>query len=461
MKKIRWSDILTGIAIASFLGYKLIHLVFRFGDGSAYIYMAQAVLQGLLPYRDFFLADPPFLVLFLVPFKLLFGEHLLLFQALPIVLEAASALFLYLLVRGKLARFSWIAPVIYVSSFAVLAVSDYLTGIQLVIFLLVLGLWCQQKSHPIFAGIAWGLATLTKFYAIPVVLGFAGYLIIKNQWPVLRKIAIGIIASGIIIFGPFLLLAFQEVWKFTFVHQFNRPPGLARGAVWGFFLAKHWALAAFAVIGLFLGRQKHLYLPFFLILLFLLLFQDIYFVYLELLLPFLVLFAAETFEWLSEKISRGHPAALLLAVSFVFPVIYSSFEYVNDFQKRGRFLNARAVAAAVRKLPSGADLYGSHEVAPLLALLSGRKLFGNVIDTNPQAFASGGLNQEKISSEAVKQEIYLIGRITQWPEYGFGPTGFEGYFARDLFEKSCKPVQSFVSLSNEQDNKIAIYECYK
>ena len=94
-KWLEWSAAAGSIAV--FLSWKLTHLVFRFGDGNAYIYMADALWRGMLPYRDFFLADPPVFVLLLAALKPVFGGHLILYQAIPVVLEAGAALLLFLL----------------------------------------------------------------------------------------------------------------------------------------------------------------------------------------------------------------------------------------------------------------------------------------------------------------------------------------------------------------------------
>lgn len=460
MSRRRISDSLAVAIILTFLVWKFSHLAFRFGDGNAYLYMAEVLRGGLLPYRDFFLADPPFLVLFLEPFVWLFQSHLLWMQALPVVLEAGAAVFLYLVARGtRYGAAAWFAPVIYLSSFAVLATSDFLTGIQLVMFLLALGLWCQKKNWLLVAGICWSLAILTKLYALPLVLGFVAALVIARKWRELRRIFFGMAIATAVVLGPFLVISFSVFFKTVIIHHLNRPHGLSKLVVWGFFIAKHWGLLALAVMGMFLARRWNWYFPLAFAAIFLLVFQDLYFVYLQVLLLPIIFFALDAFSWLTEKIKQNSSVALLVAVSFFFPVAVPAFAYFDDFQERGRFLNAPKIAATIADLPQPWPLFGSHEVAPLLALLSGRPLFGNVIDTNPQAFASGGLNREEVTQAAVAEGVYLVGRFTKWPQWDGKTTGYEGYFAVELFEKYCEPIRDFVSLSREQDNVIGIFEC--
>jgi hypothetical protein len=131
------------VGLVAFLIYKLINLSFRFGDGDAYWYMANSIWNGILPYRDFFIADPPVFLLFLAELKLVFSAHWILYQALPIFLEAVNAGILYLLLRDKL-KLAWLAVPLYLFSFTVLGTSFFTTGDQLTILFCLLA-WFAEK----------------------------------------------------------------------------------------------------------------------------------------------------------------------------------------------------------------------------------------------------------------------------------------------------------------------------
>src|SRR3990167_1659434 len=98
-KKEFYKIIFVFVTITFFLLFKFSNLSLRFGDTNAYLYMADVLWKGILPYRDYFLADPPFLVLLLAFFKLIFGKTLVLFQTLPILFEAGTAIVVYLLLK--------------------------------------------------------------------------------------------------------------------------------------------------------------------------------------------------------------------------------------------------------------------------------------------------------------------------------------------------------------------------
>src|SRR3989344_8549406 len=111
-----WRSLFVIGTLGLFLYIKLGNLSLRFGDGNAYIYMAKAINDGLIPYKDFFLADPPVFPYFLSLIRLFVGDHLIIFQIIPLLLEIASALLIYLYLRNKGLNWAPVAPLIYLFS---------------------------------------------------------------------------------------------------------------------------------------------------------------------------------------------------------------------------------------------------------------------------------------------------------------------------------------------------------
>ncbi len=126
---------------------KLAHLEFHFGDGNVYYYMADRLLQGTLPYRDFLIADPPLLVILLAGIKLLIGNQLILFQTVPLILESITAVLLFFLSRQQLPKLAKFIPALYLFSFLILSTTDYLTGLHFVNCLIVLAYFFRKKPY--------------------------------------------------------------------------------------------------------------------------------------------------------------------------------------------------------------------------------------------------------------------------------------------------------------------------
>jgi hypothetical protein len=126
----------------------------------------------------------------------------------------------------------------------------------------------------------------------------------------------------------------------------------------------------------------------------------------------------------------------------------------------GIFNNPKEIATALQNAPDNFPVYGVQEVAPLVALMSGRTIFENKIDTNTQNFVAGTQNKTEISKNAVKNGIYLVARVGEYPDLNIHDTGFELYFDTDTFKAFCTKYKSF-DRPNLTDNlnKVTIYRC--
>ncbi len=462
---------------AVFLLLKITGLTFRFSDGNIYLYMAKAIGEGFWPYRDFVLVDPPFLVFLLTALRALIRDHFLAYQVIPAVLEAGSSILLYVLLRLRGNKLSFLAPLLYLFSFTVLATSDYLTGVQLAVFLMLMAIFLYEKNKSIWSGVLWALAALTKLYVAPAILGFLIYNIWRKEFAKLGRIITGGALTTVVFLGPFLFTAPTQVYKYLWVMHFNRPAGLDKWNVWGFFVSHEWFLLATAAAGIYFCFKKTklhrdapigksatgeyllwLFIP---LLAFFLVYKDVYYLYLDSLLPYLLIFSFIFLNWLYEKDIRARMALAVVAVMGFSSLTGFIFNYYQVTRADGQFPNALEVAAYVKTLPPEFDLYGGQEMVSLVALLSGRKLFNNYIDTNAQIFATNTLDLEQVSNEAADKGVYLIGRLADHPELGIQNYGSEGYFAKDVFEKYCKEIKDFPNGNQELLNKIVIFKCSK
>ena len=208
---------------------------------------------------------------------------------------------------------------------------------------------------------------------------------------------------------------------------------------------------------MFKTKNKLWILPLIFSITFFLLYKDLYYLYLHILMPFFVILAIELLEFLFEKQKELFYLAIFIFITIFF---YSTYSYTNEYQKEGIFNNPEEVAEVLRNIPDSLPIYGVQEVAPLVALMSNRQIFNNIIDTNTQNFAAGTQDKDKISNEAVRSGIYLVARVGYYPEQNIVDTGFEGYFDKEIFKKYCTNYKSFERPSwNDPLNQITIYRC--
>ena len=447
--------ILTG-ALAIFAVWKLSLLHFTFGDENVYFYMSNAILHGLVPYKDFVFADPPFFIYLLAAFKAMFGSHLILFKTLPILFDSLSAIIIYLILRKK-NIFAILGPVFYLFSFTVLSTSDYVTGAEVMIFFVLSAIYLDQNKKHFWSGVFWALACLCKLYAGPALLGFLLYKLVSKEFLPARNIILGGVLTSMVILLPFSILFPHQVFYDLMVHQLHRPTGINKWNIFGVFLNFEWFLIISGLFGIFITKNKQWIYPFIFSTLFFLLYKDLYYLYLHLLLPFIVLLAIETVDFLNKK---REELAWIFIVFYVGVAMYSILGYVNIYQPEGIFNQPEAIAEALKTAPENFPIYGAQEVAPLVALLSGRKIFDDVIDTNTQNFLTGAENLDQISENAVKSGIYLVARVANYPDQNIHDTGYEGYFEENIFKSSCKLYKSFDRTTPDDPlNQVAIYKC--
>jgi hypothetical protein len=454
------SQLLIFGSIATYLIYKLSNLDYYFGDGNGYFYMAQAVIDGLVPYRDFLIADPPLLIYLLAAIKAVIGANLVLFLAVPPILEATSSYLIYLNLKKRSISLAFLAPLLYLFSFAILSTSDYVTGLHFVILLVNAAILLKNK--PIVSGILWGLATLIKLYTIPGFLAFLGWLVWKKDWQTLKKTGTAYVLTGAAVMSPFMAIAPIEVIEHTILHQFSRPPGISKTAVFSFFVVKDFPLLIVGLLGL-IWLKKRLWLALFASwLLFYLIFKDLYYVYLGKLIPWIAMGTVVTLEAIKNKWPKndlGKNITLSLLMLILLSHIPALINYNQQFRLDGRFPHAPEVAEYVKQLEPTLPLYGSHEVAPLIALMTNQKLFNNYIDTNAQIFGSGALDKKTVSEEAAEHGVYLLTKVANLEINADLDAGFDGYFDPEVFQAACERLTIIDGPKRELFTDIGIYWC--
>lgn len=191
-------------------------------------------------------------------------------------------------------------------------------------------------------------------------------------------------------------------------------------------------------------------------------FQDLYYVYLGKLVPWLVLGAMLAIEAIANKWKKddlGKKLAVSLIILILMSHIPALISYHNRFRLEGQFPHAPEVADFVSKLDPDTPLYGSHEVATLIALKTDRLLFNNYIDTNAQIFGSGALDIKHVSQEAAQEGVYLLSKVANVEINANLDAGYEGCFDQEVFEEACERLIIIDGPKRELFSDIAIYHC--
>jgi hypothetical protein len=290
---------------------------------------------------------------------------------------------------------------------------------------------------------------------------------LKKKYAPIKNFVAGFLATTVIIFLPFVAYA-GKIFQYLIVHQLNRPMGDNKWYVIWFFFTKEWPIILLGFGGMFLlckffksdrGAQNKMHLivlPCAAMIIFFLIYKDLYYLYFDSFFFYLVILALELLGFFWQKSDEWQMTIALFLVLYLGFMIFSFVDYEQNIKNQNLFTNVSGVAGYVKTLPAG-DLYGSHELAPLVALESGRKLFDNQIDTNTQAFASGALNLQEVSEKAAEHGVYLLAEISDYPQYNIEDFGYQGYFSQDIFQKYCERLKDFPVAYSDQ--KVAVYWC--
>jgi hypothetical protein len=448
-----------GVSVVIFLSIKWLGLTFRFSDANAYWYMAQTISSGLMPYRDYFLADPPLHILWLVPVVALLRSNLLLLELIPPILEVVNAGLILWLLRRQGVVLAWLVPVVYLFSFTIMATSDYGTGLQLATLLMLVSFHFWHSKRYFWLGAFMAAACLVKVYMVAAALGVLVWFLQRKLFREIFEMALGGVVTALIVILPFLVMSWRGLVEDTFFHHFNRPAGLLKANVLGYFVLREWFYLVLVGLGVWLNRSSKYVLPLVFLLGFFLFFRDIYYAYLGSLMLYLTVFVVMFFnKWWHKSLLYRQLAQMGIILVFAF-ALYSTAYYWQQIQPMGKFDGAVDVAAVIQQLPKEYDLYGTHEVTPMLALLSGKRLWENYIDTNTQTFASGAQDKELISRLAASEGVYLVTKALQNPLTEEWVPVFEGYFSTQVFETACLEVEGVLEVQSCEQQCVMVFEC--
>ena len=377
---------------------------------NVYFYMAKLVGDGLTPYRDFFFAHPPLHVYFLSVWMKIFNDNIAMTKMIAVLESIVSAILLYRIAVKKKFNPAYAFPVLYLFSFTVLATTDYSTGVHLTSMLLLTGVFLLEEDRPLPAGAACGLASLSRLYAIPAILGLLLYLVWFRRG--LRLFLWGLIPVLVLGHGLFLLSAGDAYIDQVFKYHLLKPASMNKGNVFRFFLVNEPVLIFSVLLSplILRGRMGEIipaYVTCIPLFGFYLFFQDIYYYYLLMAIPYMALVTGQTLRIIFERIQPGN--------KFLIPLVllaftgYNTYSYLGVHAPAGRVEFITELAYYVKTNTVEEDtLYGSNDIAPLVALYSGRKIHNNYVDTDYKLFQSGLHDRRERTSELAQGLDYII-----------------------------------------------------
>lgn len=438
------------------------------GDQNLWYYVAGLWAQGIMPYRDFFLSHPPFHILPAVILILLGGENLTVLYALPSFFGVLTGLLLYRMVRRSFGiTGALFALTLFLFSYVHLAHSSHFTGVNITLFLFLLSIEFHLCKKFVLAGMALGLGAGSGIYILAGALALIGV----SFWEE-RKESIKLILS----FGTTITivnLSFFLMGGNNFLNQVYLYH-LAKTGQTDFFSGKGAVLAQVLETNLLLFLLMLCAIPLFfwklrrwrrglvdensealrltrlaLVILasytlFFFLLKRIFTHYFLLTAPFVVI--AVTFLVTSVLHRRSSFESTDRRYSFISHfiigltlaiIITTSLNNYADNRKRKQFARAEEIATYIETtLEEDETFYGDFGVAPLLSILSHRRIAGNEAESSIMRFESG---EESIADIIETLEADTIRMVIVRPHRGISIyPPFREYLLQNYF-----PVRRF------------------
>ncbi len=416
----RTLEILSLVAVVlCYVLLKQSNLSFFTGDESVYFYSGYLWSQGILPYRDFFISHPPIQLLVPLLTILLTGVHLPVLQLLPAFFGALSGILLLCITWRPLGSAKAIMSfALFLLSYATLLSTLHYTGQNLALLLLLLSILLFFKRRKFSSGLILGIA---QGVGIHILFPFATLALLQWRWGKQHFLAFvgGFLLSIGTLHALFSLIAGGNFWKMVYLYHLQKPDATihlsSKVAVTGQMLKGHFFLVLLALFGIVLlwnslqngsieekpERQRLLLLSAAIgatYLLYLSLISPIFPHYFAPLMPFAAILASEglyqlcifcTDLWRHGQKAGALGAMIVLALLCI-GALSRTLTFYGYEQRALAFDSAPQVAERIRKeLGSEETLFGDFGVVPTIALLSGRRIAGNQVDSSVMRFVSG------------------------------------------------------------------------
>jgi hypothetical protein len=147
------------------------------GDEHIYVYQAQLIADGFVPYGDFAMAHPPLQALLTAAIFKIAGYHFLLGRLLPVLITLAGGFGLAWMARRELGAIAGIAAMaLALLAYEPLRASSHYTGVETAVTLLVFAWLAARENRMVVCAALCAAAVAARLYAIP---GVAALVIVE------------------------------------------------------------------------------------------------------------------------------------------------------------------------------------------------------------------------------------------------------------------------------------------
>jgi hypothetical protein len=455
MKKIIFPFLL----IVLFLTIKISSNGIRLSDTNTYFNIAYQMSHGEILYKEIFFSNFPLFSYVSFFYYLITFNNIDLFYFTSIIEVAITTFLIYLITIKKTKDYlvSAISSALYALSFMVLSTSDHQTGVFTASLFGVLGYYFLQGKKYLTSGIFIALTMLTKAYFLPIFLSFFFYVAIRGGFKNLIRFLLGLTIASLAVLTPSLIQAPKEFFSDIFGFSLTRPVGIPKMNILWFFVTKDFFFLFLLLFNL-ANFKKNVF--FGLVTIFSILFffgyQDVYYLYLNFLAPFLSLSFYEFYFFSTVKFNLQN---LVIPTIISIIIVFNLSTYISGYRNLGKISNFDSIIKTIKN-ENPKYLYGNINLTPALISILNIPALENVNGAHEYFFQRGIYDKRKLTDKAVNTKTIIIAQGADYPQYGIKQEIMDNIFINETIYKNCKNILSVPTFAEGEANRINLFKCY-
>lgn len=446
--------------ITPFIFLKFTNLGIRLSDTNVYFNVAFRIMHGQVPYRDFFFANFPIFAYISAFYYFLTRGNINLFYLTSIIETIIVTLLIYKISYEKTKNYliSITSSSLYIYSFIVLSTSDHQTGVSTASLFAVLGFYFLKRERGFISGLLISLSILTKAYFLPITLSFLLYLLIIKQWKRFATFSLGLITASLVILLPFLTISPKQFIYDIFGFSLTRPSGLVKIDIFWFFVTKDFLFLIIFLFNLFNFKKNIFFaLTSLFAILFFIGYQDIYYLYLNFITPFLCLSFYEIYNFLKNTFNLQR---LIIPTIVCIFLMLNFFTYLSSYRNLQKVNDVDKIVYAIKNNKPD-FLYGYNGLTPALSAMLNIPSLSNVNDAYVYFFRRGIYNKEILTNQAISTKTIVITQGADYPQFNLKQDILDNEIInKETIYKYCENILSVPIKAEGDTNKINLFKCY-
>lgn len=459
-----------------FLLIKLSGLGIRLSDTNIYFYTGYQLLQGKMLYKDIFFTNLPLFPYISGIYALLTGGNLTFYYFTAAVEAVITGFLIYVIVirQYRNTLLASLCSLLYLFSFMLLSTTDHQTGVFLASLFAVTSYYFYTEKKLLLSGICIALTLLIKAYFLPILLTYVIILLIqphkktekgKPLAHILSSIhagqmihfSVGFAVTMLIVLLPTFLFAQRDFIRDVFEYSLTRSGGIPKIRIFWFFITHDLLITTSLIYSLIMIRKYTFFGVLSVLgLIFFILYKDIYYLYLNFLLPFLSIAFANLYSDLEKRLKLQQ---MVLLTIFAVCLMINLVIYLGGYRDLQRIHNIDQLVSTIKSI-NPPYLYGGNGVTPALAYLTDTPLVNPSVDMNANIFRKGFLNTEKLTREALENNAIFVGEGIDYPQFQvFQPITDEVIAIEQLQKNKCALVTTIPIKTEGPQNRINLITC--